>query len=425
MVLLHLFLSIKEELELTLEVAHLDHGIRTEAKLDAKFVQEQVQGFSLPFHLGAIDVPKLAEDSKQSTEAAARQARYEFFEKISKQTGCNKTALGHHKNDQAETMLMNLIRGAGPPGLSGMRSKRGPYIRPLLNVSRAEIEQFALENEIVFREDESNLDERFTRNHIRHSIMPQLEVLNPNILEMLIRTQTHTRQLIDFALNESERVFNSLLVSNSEAEIIFDRKEFKKLDPALQTGVVRHAFNTLTGDAKGLDTRHFQTVLKHSEGSNHGQILEFPRGRRVYIEENHLRFFVEQDLEPIPPIEIDVPGKTLWSKWQFMATQTTPDHVEINDASLQNWLVRLDWNTIKPPLKVRIRQPGDRIQPLGLNGHKKIKDIFVDAKVPRYKRDQIPIVVDADGPIWVVGHCLSERVKLTSDTTNVLLLEAK
>ena len=428
MVLLHVFCALRETFKLTLCVAHLDHELRETSAADAGFVKAAAQRLGLSFTGRAEAVALHARQTKQSLEAAAREVRRAFLREAALAERCGAIALGHHANDQAETFLLNLVRGAGPQGLAGMRPHNGLFIRPLLACSRQEIEEYAARAGIEYRQDPSNRDLRFSRNRIRWQVLPVLQQLNPNLIETLGKDQALLGQYADYVRAQAQRALHQILTKQRDQLVCVDRPGFCKLPLALRSAIVRLVFEQLTGSQRRLSFVHVQAALAQAQSGNSGKTIEFPQSLIMRVSGDLLRFQRRSDRLSSPNTPLRVPGVTHWQDWAFAATvapKAKSAFLPSGRRKQDRLSVQLDWGTIEPPLVIRSRQSGDRIDPLGLNGRKKIQDIFVDAKVPRDHRDGVPIVEDQRGIVWVVGYCQSKRNKLTSSTRKVLTVDAK
>jgi len=306
-----------------------------------------------------------------------------------------------------------------------MLASNGPYVRPLLGCSRSEILAYAQQQHLPFRPDPSNADVRFRRNWVRWRLIPELERVNPNLIETLWRSQNHFRQLADFMHAQAQHAFLDVVLEQRDDRIALDRSKFGDLHPALQAELVRLVVERLAGDLKRLTTQHVESVLDHPRQASSGQTLLLPRLWCVVVRAQTLCFQRRATVVgrvPADEKQLDPNGEeTRWGGWTFVATLCPATHtVTSSPKNVARLSAALDWGTIAPPLIVRSRQPGDRIDPLGLGGHKKIQDVFVDAKLSRAARDTIPVVQDQRGIVWVVGHAQSERTKLSAHTRRVL-----
>lgn len=426
MTLLHLLCSLQAEFELCLHVAHLDHQLRPDSAADARFVEAHARRLGLPCSVEIQDVRALAQASKQSLEASGRQARYAFLQRLAHAHACAKIALGHQMDDQVETFFFNALRGAGLQGLGGMQPRRGLYIRPLLECSSDDVESYAAAQGVAFREDASNQDLRFRRNWLRLKIIPKLEQLYPRLADTLTRNQALLRQAADYVRQQTRQAFEACAVVKDMDQVSLDRAGFSALHPALQAGVLQKAMVQLTGSPGSLASRHVEALLRQASARQSGRLVELPKGWIAVFEPKAIRFCRSAaQLQAAPPTAITVPGTVRWGRWTIDAAICPALGLGCHDQATRERLsARMDWSTINPPLVVRARQAGDRIDPFGMNGHQKIQDILVDAKVPRLERNEVPIVSDQSGVLWVAGYRQSRRTKPTANSSQILELSA-
>lgn len=260
MALLHFLTDVSDEYDIKLKIAHLNHGFRREAANEAEFVRKTAVSLGLPAVIRSIDVPYIKERDGLSAQEAAREVRYAFFEEAAVETGANRVALAHTSDDQAETVLMRLLRGSGPLGLSGIPPVRGIFIRPLMDCSRNEIEKYISEKNIPFVTDSSNLKMDYMRNRVRMELIPFLERYNPNIKETLVRTAevaNRDNQLLDM---EADGIYKSVS-SQGEEGIAMDLKTLKVLHPAVSSRVMRKVIIAVKGNTKKISFQHISDIL--------------------------------------------------------------------------------------------------------------------------------------------------------------------
>ena len=441
--------DLRSHLNCHLHVAHLNHGLRPDADADADFVQQHAAHLGLACTLQRTEVPHLVKAWKLSVEAGARKARYQFYEEVSTHIGATKVALGHHQDDTAETVLMNLIRGSGSTGLKGIPPVRNfKFIRPLMGFTRQQIEAFLTSKGLVPRHDSTNTDIRYLRNRIRHALIPRLESdYNPNISVGLSRTADVLGAESEYLDTVAQEAFETCRVRDSEKvkalttseSVVLDRVKFQQFHIAVQRRVLRQSFFETSADTDDLYFTHCEAMLCLIEGDAPSAILALPnnvRFRRVY---QYLIFEVNTSSISRLPIEsfaypLTVPGKT------FIAALNTEITAELGD--IRSREVRtlpdgrfeaiFDYEKVRGafadspseafPLTIRNRRQGDRFQPYGMQGTKKIKDFMIDAKVPRDERARIPMLVCGDAILWIVGYTTSEPFKIHSGTRQYLHL---
>jgi len=428
--LLHILWRLQEEYSLKIHVAHLNHMFRgSEAREDAEFVRKFCQRLQLPCTIEEENVPAFLAKSRMSAEEGARFLRYRFFARVAASIQASKIALGHQADDQAETILLNFLRGTGLKGLAGMRPKRDKYIRPLLGVTRAEIEEYLKVNNLPSRTDASNLEPVYTRNEIRLRLMPLLKTsYNPNLVNNLNQLAEILREEDDYLEEITNDNFQEYVKVGAN-ELAISREILLKLPLALRRRLLRLMFQTLSGQTANLT---FKTVAKMerfveqaSPDKNLGLPLEIVLKNKagIIILSKPPNLSKQKDYK----LTLEVPGSILLPNNHYLVSEVllTPENWQYYKKAEDNEAY-LDLDLIKLPLKVRNRRPGDIFFPLGLNRRKKLKDFFIDQKVPQGERDSIPIVTDSDDCIiWVGGYRIDERVKISEETKKVLHLSIK
>ena len=443
--------ALRPQLNCQLHVAHLNHCLRPDADADVDFVQQHATNLELPCTIGRADVPLLMKQWKLSVEASGRRARYQFYEDVCTQTRATKVALGHHQDDTAETVLMNLIRGSGTTGLKGIAPVRDvKFIRPLTNFTRQQIETFLTSMGLVPRQDSTNTNTRYLRNRIRHELIPLLERdYNPNIKTGLSRTAdvlgTESEYLDTVARKAFEvcRIQDSTEVETSikSGSIVLDSTKLRQYHIAVQRRVLRRSFAEMLGHTGDLYFTHCEAMLSIVEGESPNTVLALPNGlrfRRVY---QYLIFEVNAGSRSPISVETEsfayplaVPGKAAITalkaeitaelgKIQSREAPALPDgkfEAVFDYEKLKEMSANPSLETL--PLTVRNRRQGDRFQPYGMRGTKKLKDFLIDAKVPRYERDSVPLLVYGDEMLWIVGYTTSERFKIQPGTQQYLYL---
>lgn len=419
--LLDLLHRLREEYRLKLHVAHLDHSLREEAPLEAEFVKRLACSYHLPVTVETADVPAYARDRRLSAEVAARELRYRFFSSVSARTGAKRVALGHQADDQAETVLLNVLRGTGLTGLKGIPPVREPYVRPLIEVRRASIEAYCAFRELKICLDASNVQPVYRRNRVRHELIPLLERdYNPAVVQALCRLAAIAREEEEFVAGEAAEVYREILTPK-EAGPGLKIKRLKAVPAAIARRVVRRAFQDLTGGPYELDFLHTEEVL-NLLCQDAGKEVALPQGVRAIRSYETLLFRKEKEPE-IPYFEyrLETRGATPVPELS-LAVETRLQDPGRDAAALPPDEALLDYDSLQPPLYVRRRRPGDVFHPFGYPAPVKLKNFLIDQKVPRYLRDRLPLVVDATGIVWVGGVRIGERNRVTSETKNCLHL---
>ncbi len=417
-----------------LVVAHLHHGLREAAEADADFVRGQAEARGCRFVLGREDVPALAREEGLSTEAAARRARYGFLRRVAVDLGAGAIALGHNADDQAETVLLRLLRGAGVRGVGGMRPVRPAgadapgvvIVRPLLEITRAEIEAFVHHEGIPFRTDETNADPRFTRNRLRLEIVPALRgALQPRLTEVLGRFACLAREASDHLEDEAARAVGDV----AEGEpFMFPRAAWEALASALRGPALRLAFESASGRA--LVNAHVEAVRAVARSPEGGEV-DLPGGWRAAASAEGLTLVPPtHEEEPVAPwsVELAVPGeaelpdgRVLTATVRPLGAGERPPRESDPDCAVE-WA---DFNALGRPerLTVRSRRAGDEFRPLGAGGGRSVKRFLIDTKVPRAARACVPVVATPDGLIvWLAPLRMDERARVRASTREVLEL---
>ena len=427
--------SLRTMLSLTLHIAHFNHRLRgrEEAKADGDFVRRLAARLSIPCSVGSGDTARYADQNGLSIEDAARRLRYRFLGQVAGRTGATAVAVGHTGDDQAETVLLHLIRGAGLDGLRGMLPRAtwpfgsGPdLVRPLLALSRSDTELLNRELEIVPREDPTNLAPSATRNRIRHEVMPLLREINPLVDQALNRLANIAAAEVAYMESQADSIWNRVVKRETDREIIFNARELLTLvreDSPIAVRLLVRGVRRLGGAGMALESVHLTSLLSSLRGDSRRWRQSLPGGLTVAAGVDYVRVFRGDVQAPdkLPETRLAVPGRTQVGPWLFQAALIP---VPKEEPRPRRFMVRLDADAIRGGLTVRSRRPGDRLRPLGLGGAKKVQDVLVDAKVPAEERDGVPIVCDEAGIIWVVGHCIDERVALAPTTELAVRLTA-
>ena len=276
-------------------VAHVNHMIREEAKDDEEYVKNYCKQNGIDFYSKSIDVQKLANNNKVGTEEAGRYVRYKFFDEVLEETSSNKIAIAHNKNDKAETMLMNIMRGSGITGLKGIEPKRGKYIRPLIECERFEIEDYCEKEKLNPRIDKTNFENTYTRNKIRNIVIPYVKKeFNPNIIETLNRLSELVIDEENYVEKQVEKVYKGLLDSENEKEIILDLKSFNKQEKVIKSRVILYTITRLFGTSKEISKVHIDDIIKLCENNIGNKYLTPNKNIKVLVK-NHKIYFIREN----------------------------------------------------------------------------------------------------------------------------------
>jgi tRNA(Ile)-lysidine synthase len=424
MVLLHTLWHLREPLALKLCVAHLNHQMRPSAAEDAQFVETTAHHLGIQCICKTLDVPTYQRQHKLSPEDAARQVRYAFLRTTAAQLGADRIAVGHTADDQAETVLLHLLRGSGLRGLCGMPPMRVPIIRPLIRVLRRDVLEYLRTHRLPCREDPTNDQRRYTRNRIRLDLLPTLQrCYNPRLVQALCTTAQILADDEAALQAMSRQHFDSARLPSASAQIQLKIGELTRLPPTLQRRVLREALNEVMGNLQGVTSTHIaamRTLLRPGVGH---KWLRLPQGvvvERCYevllIHRQGLSAAVDVDVPlPVPGVcRIEALGVTIVS--DLFRHQAAAGPFPTGEVT---WL---DADRVGQDARVRTRRPGDRLQPLGSIYTRKLKAFLIDAKVPRVVRDRLPLVVSSAGIAWVAGLRPAEWAKVVPATRLILRL---
>ncbi|MBW4828004.1 MAG: tRNA lysidine(34) synthetase TilS [Clostridiaceae bacterium] len=426
MALLYGLLEIQNQKSFSIYIAHVNHGVRgEEANKDEKFVEGLSKKLNLPYYSIRIDMEGYAKKHKMSSEEAGRKLRYDFFRDTLSNIGGGKIAVAHNKNDQAETLIMRMLRGTGIDGLKGMEYKTEDIIRPLLDISRTEIEEYIEINNIETRLDKTNLVPIYNRNKIRLEVIPYIkENFNPNIIDTLWRTSKIMSYDSSFLNEYTSKIYRNLMKSKKKNSIILHRKKFSKEHTAIKQRIVRQAIYDLTNNLQGITSKHILDIVELFDRGDTGKSIDLINN--IVAETSYDDLIIKMgNKEDNVAFNYDISfEKTIYIKETncFIEARVVPrEKVEINFKD--RFIKYFDYDKIEDGLHLRNRKAGDKFVPLGMNGMKKLKDLFIDEKIPLNQRDTIPILTDGKNIIWVVGFRVSEDYKITTSTKNVLVIK--
>ncbi len=403
---------------------HLHHGMRLEADKELQLCEAFCQDLEIPFISGKADVPRMSVDLKMGIEEAGRMARYNFLEQAVRRLECDFIATAHTRTDHVETVLLNLTRGSGPTGLTGIPAQRGNIFRPLLSFSRTETEQYCTENGLWFHNDPGNENVDFSRVRIRQRVSPELAVINPNVEAAIARCASIIDAEDRFlngaaaaALEQSEIVLNGdLAFLTRDIEMAFAKPVLTSLPPVLFKRAIRLAFDSLGAPIDFDQTEAISDQISQSNGSvtaDGGQIVcEWNQ------EQIHFRV-----LRPTETFRFGVtcPGETESEEfgWKITARLKLPSIERQKRAAL---VVELPKDQIQGELYFRSCQAGDAMQPLGFEGTRKVSDLLSEAGLTHAARVRLPLICDFLGPIWLPGVCFSHRMYMNVECMSIVAL---
>ena len=431
MAMLHMLKALGDELGFPVIAAHVNHKLRgAEADAEAELVRRTAESWGVPCVVGEIDMPAHLARTGGNAQAAARRLRYEFLRRAALERGAPVLATAHHADDQAETVLMRLMHGTGPGGLAGIAEHRVEegleLIRPLLRISKAEILQYCERNGVPYATDSSNLNTRYFRNAVRLEVLPFLERYSPAVRSSLARLAEIAAAEDDYLQRAAREAFATLVRPEGDGWAA-DRRGFCKLHLALQRRLIKLILNCLANRGIPVDFDRVEDILAAAVADAPTVTRMDLGGGAVWLREYDRMVFASAaeaattfcHVVPFPDTEIEVPEAGLVFRFQ-----TLPAPVE-GDFGGDRRTAWFDLSELKFPLRLRSREKGDRMEPFGLGGSKKVQDIFVDAKIPRSRRDRTPLLADGDGRIlWIPGVCRSRHAPVAAGTARVLRVEA-
>ena len=417
-VLLDVLGRLRQEWNLELAVAHFNHQLRgKESDDDEAFVHAAADRLGIQFHSDRADAHAYAESMKLSIQEAARDLRYDFFRRLRTSIGFNRIATGHNGDDNAETVLFNMLRGAGVHGLTGIPVTRKDMalVRPLLFATREEIQRYAGERHLEFREDSSNKNTDYSRNFLRHQIIPQLrERINPNLMGTLRRCAELSHQLEDYLHVEASNFLSRVIVESTEREITFGLATMRSEPLFLQEYVLhKMAKDFAHGEIEFSTVREMLKVAEAETGSSCSVAKDV-----VFCRDRDRLVLRRQANEPLyryavkPNQAYEFSGFHFTSSYVDSASFTDDPNIEYIDANrLAGDLVLRTWNN------------GDWLVPLGMHQKKKVSDLFIEQKVPVYEKHTIPILESDGSIVWICGRRLDNRWKVTPATKQILKLQ--
>lgn len=445
--LLYVLKELQEEYSLSLHIAHLHHGIRgIEADEDVRFVQSLGDSLRIPVYIEYADIPSHAKIEHVSKQEAAREVRYKFFNTVADKICADRVALGHTADDQVETFLMRILKGSGPHGLAGIPPVRDRIIRPLIGVFRAEIKEYLSEHDIRYRIDSSNLSAVYLRNKIRLELIPYLaKEYNPNIMDTLIRNLNILRDENIFLDEYVGKIYRDSVISESADQVRFDIRKFDSYAGPVKRRLIRYAVGSITGEGcVPLSFKHVEDALSLLQADKRGEV-HLPRGIIAERDGYLFSIYLKTTATSIPPYAytVSVPGETIVPEAGMTINTTilpSPFSKDLFDSppfpkggmvglsdkcETDRYTAYFDMSKFSEPLTVRNRRTGDFFCPAGMGGKKKkIKEYFIDLKIPRRERERIPILTSPEGIIWVAGYRSDERFRVTAATEKILEVRA-
>ncbi|MXW78829.1 MAG: tRNA lysidine(34) synthetase TilS [Gemmatimonadetes bacterium] len=412
-------LDVLDGLGYQLHVAHLDHALRPDSADDSRFVADEAKRRGLPCSVERRDVGAYARTEGLSLEEAGRRQRYIFLDQVADRTGSQFIALGHHADDQAETVILRLLRGSGATGLRGMEIVReGRYLRPLLRVRRAEIEEYARQRGLCYREDPSNRDWRFLRNRVRGELLPLLKSYNSNITEVLNRTAALLKAEDDLLAALAQEALDTVICERCNDKVALDSNRLLTYHIAIQRRVLRAVLQGLAAAEGPFDFARIEQVRDWIEADDKRlRVL----GAGLKGQGCGTRYILRRGQRPPVACCFEIPGVLVLREHgvKICVQIVSPEHFD--KSQLGGARVALDADRLGAQVQVRSLRPGDRFQPLGMEGHKKLSDFLIDAKWPKISRDEVLVLARGEEIAWVAPLRSSHAFRIQSTTRRIAL----
>lgn len=418
--LLMLLDGIRKKMNLELSAVYINHQIRRRAALqEEKFCQEMCDRLGVELDIVSENIPALARKRKAGLEETAREYRYEVYDILADEDGHDKIALGHHLDDRVETVLFRILRGTGTSGLRGIPVKRGKYIRPLYDIAKGDILAFLQENEQAYCIDKTNLASDYSRNFIRNELLPMIrEKLNPSVDRALLNLSENVTIEEEFLEQQVEKAVKKAINITPGGKLEVDLILFKGYDLWLKRRLLRYGLKILSPRQFAPDKEVIDRLVSREKKSE-----SLPEKIQAVFTDKKLVMY-RRGKTAAYNVQLDGDGTIQLENPRLNFKCRQNRHGTVNLSNRKNARkVNLDWERVKPPLRVRNIEPGDRFQPLGLKGTKKVGDFLTDRKVPAVYRDEIPVVCDLEGIIWLVGYEIADRVKVDYKTKKVVSIE--
>lgn len=422
--LLTMLNHMKTEYQLKISAAYIDHGFRpSETPAEIAFCREVCSKMNVAFEMGNIDPASYAKSEGLNKQEAARELRYQALRKIAAEKGCNRIALAHNADDQAETVLMRLIRGSGSAGLTGIPPVRKPFIRPLIRTTRTEIEEYLKKDGAEYVTDSSNLKDDYLRNRIRHQLIPEIERINPDFIATVTRTTDIIMEEDRWFEIQVTKTLMKLISRKSDTTIELFLMPMEALDKALLRRVLRRAVAETRG-LRRLGHVHIEDLIRLVKYGRSGDRLYLPDSVRAIKAYSTLIMTSEKPAR-LSEYSVSGPGEYMLAEASQILSLKIIPREEMEDLGDGKIIACLDAEKVSFPMTVRGRRDGDFFYPLGLGKKKKIQDFFTDEKIPRDLRDIVPLIVNGPDIALVAGFRVDDRFKVDHNTRKALVVEVK
>jgi len=420
--LLHLLNHLKGHYKLKISAAYIDHKLRPdEVPAEIEFCKRLCENLDIPFYTQAVDVKEIAKRERINIQEAARNLRYAALDQISINIKAHKIAVAHNADDQAETVIMRLLRGAGPAGLSGIPPVRKKIIRPLIEIEREEIEEFLKEKNISYITDSSNKSPKYLRNKIRQELMPVIKSISPQGIKIISKTAEIMREENDFINVSVTKALMRLMSRRTDRKVELFCNPMEVLNIVVLRRALRVAIDSVK-DLKGIEFDHIDQIIQLIKKGKAGDRIYLPKGIRA-IKGYSTVIITCEPPGKLSTYTIEKPQSINIVEASLTLSLNEMNRDEVTDFGDGKKIIYVDADKVKFPLIVRSRKEGDYFYPFGLGKRKKLQDFFVDEKVPRDERDLIPIIESNGEIICIAGYRLDDRFKIEHNTTRCLQIK--
>lgn len=416
--LIYALMELRKEMDFTIILAHLNHLHRKEAGFDERLVEETAEKFALDFRKKSASMDDYAKKYGLSSEDAGRRLRYEFFRQIQEEYPKSKIAVAHNLDDQAETVLMRIIRGTGVEGLRAMDYRSGDIIRPILDIKKAEILDYLNSEQIPYAIDKTNFTTDYTRNKLRLEIIPEIEKINPNFKESLVKLSEIATDEISISDSYIKSIYEDIISQRKTDSVSFDKEGFESQDKAIQSRLIRCAIGEIKKKIRDISKENIDNFLSLVDLVNGKSIIKddlvFLKSYKFY----KMSLRKEDSQKKTGELTINI-GEELSFGGKRIKISSVSDFQKKHGRNVEYF----DRDKLTFPLSVRFRKNGDKFKPIGLGHSKKIKDFFIDMKVDKEKREKIPLILSENDIIWVTSFRSSEDYKVDPSTKNIIKIE--
>ncbi|MBN1788467.1 MAG: tRNA lysidine(34) synthetase TilS [Sedimentisphaerales bacterium] len=392
-------------------IAHINHQLRgKKADEDENFVKSLAQKYDLPVTIERIDVRKYAKENKLSIETAGRELRLGKLAQTAKKNNCESIATAHHKNDNAETIIHRILRGTSFKGLAGIRPKMElndiTFIRPLLCLDRSEIEDYLVSGNINWQTDHTNMDCRFTRNRIRHKLLPMLQSQSKdNLIESLFVLSQKYLAFSERIESLAKAALQNCMMNKSQDAVSIDIEKFDNYSALLKVEIIQLALQQCGTGLQKMTSEHYEKTINFTANGQTGKTLQMP-GKVIFKkEQNSFSLSCCQSVvQKLEPVKLEIPSVVCFGNFIIEAQKLSSDSIDIENIgkNKDDYIEWFDAERVKPPLIVRQRQTGDKFKPFGLDSYKKIGKFLTSAKIESSQRKKAFLVCDSEKVLWLV-----------------------